>query len=68
MALSADGGTILIGGQYGTGTSLYCGVFQISPPGTAVRPVIEARLRRPQLQVKHKLVGRRTPSPYDREA
>src|SRR5271170_3558667 len=40
MALSADGGTILIEGRYGTGTSLYCGLFQISSPIISVRPVM----------------------------
>ena len=40
MALSADGGTILIGGRYGAGTSLYCGLFQINSPAITVRPVM----------------------------
>jgi hypothetical protein len=39
MAVSADGKTILIGGRYGTGTSMYCGLFQLSLPAMNPRPV-----------------------------
>jgi len=39
MAPSADGKTILIEGRYGNGTTLYCGLFQLSLPGFSARPI-----------------------------